>query len=402
MKEWGMLARPGNGVRLPVQGILGMDAAARAVGQGVSDLASGSLSLIQAQRKVTTTGDLAAFSARLHEIGQETREELSGMEIRDWDYSWNESCTPKLDAAIREMPESSRQAASELARSFSAQASLKARRDAELGRIDQARKQWQSRIDESVEAGDMDQAREWLEVGHGVFVPESQMEDRLKEIQSRCCLSGWRKKLQESPLQALASWEDEEQRRPLRDKERLQLEGETREIRRQLSSSLAALWQESLGEGRLPDPDQLALAEKAGVISTSQRHESLAPFRPLDTAQWCDWIRQIDEREENDDAALRLQIATSALPAEERFSLLKRMDSTDGVPVVERQAVSRRLWNMYRNGCLGCLGDQQAVQRWKKLQETGLSLLVTEGSTGVNRWLDSLPQVENRWVCFEA
>lgn len=105
INEWGTTPMPPAAPHLMLQGVAGVDAAARTLGKGLTDAADAAAELADEQEQVTGTGELAGFAARLHRIGQETREEMAARRIRDWDAAWQQTSEPLLLEAVNELPE---------------------------------------------------------------------------------------------------------------------------------------------------------------------------------------------------------------------------------------------------------------------------------------------------------
>jgi hypothetical protein len=98
---------------------------------------------------------------------------------------------------------------------------------------------------------------------------------------------------------------------------------------------------------------------------------------------------------------LVLDIATAALPMEERRQLLERLEMAATVEPSDRLALSRCLRQLYDSGALGCPGDAVALQRLADLQLAGLPILAREGSEAAARWAEQQRSNAGQWVCFE-
>lgn len=201
-----MLAYPQNRIHLPLQGIAEMDMPARRLGQTVEQAAAVGARMAEELQEVSAAGELAAFAGRLSEMERETREELSTLPVRDWDYAWAQASEPRIREALSELPEQVRPVARELAERYVAQASISARRDYELEKIRAARQQWQRRVDESVAAGNGEAAEQWLRAGSRVFVPETELEEQAVSVRSRSALRYWQNAL-EQDAGKIREWE---------------------------------------------------------------------------------------------------------------------------------------------------------------------------------------------------
>lgn len=401
MKEWNMLAQPAPAPHLPLQGIYGVSQAASVFGRGIADMAQGGAAFASARSTVARTGAIAALNKRLEQVSEETREEMQSREVRDWDYAWREASSPRLREVIEELPEEEREAGEALARAYDRRASLEARREHELQRVQRARSDWQERVDEAVERGDDSAALQWLEGGRGVFVPESQMESRRAEIQSRSRLSQWRDRLQREPLEALAAWRETNDE-SLLPPERRTAEALHRQVEEEARIQLAKRWQDGLSEGLAPDASSLELARRAGLISADRAALAREEPKPLSAFQLDSWIRRVDERGEDarENSLLRMEIATENMSVEQRAELLRRMDETAELAAGDRRALSRCVRDVYRTGGFGAPGDLSSVRRLTSLQREGVDVLRRCGPEEAARWMERARGVSNRWVCF--
>ena len=401
-----MMSQPSRGVHVPTDGLTGWGEAARRVGEGISAALAGGAQLLQERARVTAAGELAEFSERLQAIDRETREELAGREVQDWNYAWQAATAPKLAEAIDELSPDSRRAGQELAQAFSARASVEAQRDYELGKIDKARASWRSQVDRAVEEGNPAEARQWLDAGQGIFVPEQKMQAAHENVQSRATLTHWQKSLKQDPLASLrrlAAAPEEQLPRQQADARRLeQAKGQARRsARREVLGALENCLQESAA----PEPDYVQLAKEAGILTARQAENALQekPAK-LSYAARRSWMRRIDECPDDDDAAeeLKLDIATAPLPAGERRSLLKRVELSRSVPEPQRLRLSRSLRELYHSGVLGCPEDEEAQQFFAELQRDGLQQLAQKGAEETTQWLNNMRNLADRWVCFDA
>lgn len=402
MKEWGMLPYPGRGVHVPAQGIGGWGAA-------VADAARGAQSVVQgaamqgARDKVASAGDLAGFYGRLQEVVAEAGEEMEARgEVKDWDYAWDNVCTPLVNRALQDLPEESRGAARELAAAYTARAALERRRDAELERISQSRAQWRGQLERAVQDGDEVSARLWLQQGRDVFVPAAEMEDMERCVQSGAALARWNSRLQQDPLAALGELAGESADLPGRQEDRARLQETAEDMRRTLRARAAGQLAEDVMAQRETPADWVEQATAAGVLTAEQGRAMRQPRRALPAAERCDWQRRIDERSGDDDDALRLEICTAAMPRAEQQRLLQRMQAGAGVPAEERRGLSRRLWGLYGSGCFGTPGDALACRRMDELQQDALALLAGGDRRALDSWLQDCSSREERWICYGA
>ncbi len=398
-----MLAAPGQALRVPTQGLTGWDRLARSAGEGLAAALESGAELAAMRSKVSRTGELAAFTERLGRISAEVRDELDSQPAEDWDYAWNAAASARYAEAVQELSPESREGGRELARLHSEQASIEARRDRELQRIEQARRRWEERVEASVSEGDAEAAAEWMEAGRAVFVPEEQVEQRQQQVRSRACLSRWQRELGQRPLETLAALAaSAEESLPPGAAEREALEEARQQALRGQRRALAMQFSESLRAGQAPDASLLELAGRAGVIEEPPAQQTVRSGAEPDAFARSAWLRWIDERADGEEAdtGRRLDIASAALPADLRRSLLLRLERTAHVPAADRSALSRSLLALHRSGGLGCPGDAESGRALLRLQDEGAELLAAQGAEAASAWLRMQQDSCGRWVCF--
>lgn len=394
---------PSGVVQVPLQGLMGWETAARDMGEGVSHVLLGSVQLAEEREKVTQMGELAAFSERLRTMADETRQELSGQQVRDWDYAWRAAYAPRLAEAVAELPPTARQAGRTWGERYSAQASVEALRDRELASIDKARQQWRARVDEAVASGDEQRATQWLKEGQDVFVPSEKIEQEEASVRSRAALSRWQTKLQNAPVQTLADLQAaHEEDMPCRAQEKEQLHTAERTARREARQNFLDRLTQDEASGAWPDAAEWKLARQAGLITKDQERSARQKPAELSPRERCDWQRRIDECPEEEAAMMELSfdVLTAPLPQKERQMLMRRVKQASSVAAEDRRAMSRQLWHLYSEGCFGCPGDRMALQRLSDLQRSGLPLLAEQGAEASAQWVEALRSTADGWVCF--
>ncbi len=404
MKEWGMLAAPGQPAHVRTQGLFGWERVGRSVGAGLGALVSGAAQLSELER-VDSTGELAEFADKLRGIGREVREELAGHEVQDWDYAWNNAAAPRIREAVQELSAPSREAGAELASLYSAQASIEARRDRELRRVTTARGRWEQQVESAVSAGQEEQAACWLEAGRGVFVPEEQMEERREEVRSRASRSRWESRLQDAPLEALAELAEAESAPasnalPSRPQERERLQESSQRARTALRRELARRFSQHLREEQEIEPAAVEQAVKAGVIPAPAGGKK----RSLSDSDRVAWYRWLDAREEGEESEVeaRLTLATAPLTLAERRSLLVHLERTQSVAASDRRSLSNELFSLYHAGAFGCPGDAVALRALLTRLEEGAALLAEQGAAAAADWVKARRAGADAWVCFEG
>lgn len=399
MKEWGMLREPEGPVRVPVEGVIAWDEFARDLGRGVNRLAHSAHQLQSARERVKGEGELAAFSEQLHRIGQETAAEISSRKVEDWEYTWNELCSPRMAEAVSSLSPAARSAGAEMAAAYSMQASLRARRDYELNAIEQARHLWQQRVDDAVNHGDAERAEQWLQSGEGVFVPAAKLEEKKQQVSSRACVARWQRALQQHPLQTLADYaQAQRDSLPQTDEESAAL-GELMQQQRHAARRALAL---SLAEGTAAAEEDLRMAVQADVLTEQELQSALAPPAPLGTQSMSAWLRRIDETPANEahETAILMALGTTPMAPEQRRHLRDRMNMAARVDEADRRTLSRELTHLYADGCLGCPTDAMVQHRLLELQKAALPLLAQQGASAVADWMQSIRRGCDTWVCY--
>lgn len=349
-----------------------------------------------ALQQVEDTGRLASFTNDVQGVFRDTAASLLADRPQDWNYAWQRESAPALAEAISALPPALRERGRELASLYSEQASVQAQREHELGSIADARGLWQQQVDDAVAAGDEERACRWLAAGHRVFVAEGEMEARMQEARSRSSLARWQRNLEQNPVETLRAWRGEEAEPPQGEPERRALEAAVAEQTRHLQQVCGDSLAQDVAAGREPNAETLAQLRAAGVLP-GLPHEAAGHSPVYTAAELC---RRIDEHDEQDAAALRLQVAAAELPLRQRADLLRRMETAAALPRESRCAVSRGLWNMYRAGRFGCPGDEGALRTLHRLQ--GESLASLQGGSEPAAWVAGIRSGENRWVCFES
>ena len=401
MKEWGLLAYPRQTVHLPLNSLNDWGRTGRALGQGVQEAGYGLVELVPAIARVAKAGQRADAAAMLREIGEETTEELLELPVRDWDYSWEQSFQPRVQQVLSQFSGEEREQARQMSETLGQRYSLEGRRRMELQRIRHARDQWQEQVDSAVRQGDEESACRWIEQGREIFVPESEMPRELNSVRNRSLQAAWQQQLQQEPYAALQAWQSADSRKP--DDEALlqRLEGDMENARHHLYRNLARQLAVDVEQGREPDTAQLERAAAVGVLPAEQMRNRGTEIASLSVADTCNWLRRIDERESGDDEHLVVDIALAPIPLEQRRLLLQRVQSTGALPPHQRTAMSRTLWNWYREGRFGCPGDAESMLYLGRLQEEALLRMTTESSDAANSWLENLGKNADAWLCFD-
>lgn len=403
MKEWGMLSTPAASVSIPTQGLMGWGDVAADLGAGLGSVLIGTSELLNERNRVTAGGELAAFSADLRKIGDETAAELSRREVKDWDYAWEQLSAPRFAEAVAGLSPQSRAAGAELASAYSMRASVMARRDREVAGIARARNNWQQRVDAAVSAGDEESADRWLQSGAQTFVPPAQLESQRNHVRNRARAARWRNAFRQDEMNALTMIQHADaDSLPDSENEMRQVEEECTLAKSRAGNHFAQYLTASLLSGRTPDAAECAKARDAGIITPAQYDSAQQEICALSTEEVCEWMRRIDEcpAEEAPRRDLVLSIGTAAVPVAQRADLLRRVERAAGVPAADRRALSGQLFCLYRRGVFGCPGDAHAVRRLCSLQQQGLCVLADEGSEASARWLKSLGSAAGTWVCY--
>lgn len=415
MKEWALVAYPGAGLRVPTSGIEGMGRAAAQWGQGWVEAVSGGAELAtavtrhqdsaaresadevldEAKRQVNTVGVVSQMQARLtEEMGAEGHS-LGDGEPGDWSSVWRRAGAPVVAETAAALPPEWREAAGAMVQ----RASLLAKRRYELERVANSRHRWQEVLESEVSRGEPQMALQQLELGRGVFVPEEQMEERRREVESRCCAARWTRALQESPAEALRDWRREDAVRPAGNAQLEQVELAVSQARRGLQRTLGQEWARRLAEGGEPTPQELQRAAEAGIVDAS-----LAEKKTWSAQEYAAWQHRVDTREEGEVAAdaLRVEIAALGAPAPQRRALLGYLERSASLPPEHRRRVGEALWNVYLAGGWGCPEDAVPQQRLARMQQEAQQRLAAQSDEELNAWLLDCGSTASGWVCYET
>lgn len=403
MREWATLAAPRAAVAIPTQGIRETTAAWAAMGDALGQAGRSAAAAMreheQAQqeeqaalRRVERAGALSAFHERLNQVFDDTAAELQERGAKDWHYAWRQQSTPAVQEALAELPPELRREGAQMAARRSDAAAQQAQRDADLKGIARARGQWQTQLEAAVQNGDAETAARWLEEGAGIFVPPAELESRKESTRSRCGLNRWQQRLAESPAAALADLQAADAELPAAVEDRKVLEESRAAAQVQLQRQWAQDFSAAVLAGREPDT--------AALQQARQLHLLPEPPQEAPALQCCNWRQRIDEHDEEERDALRLQLAVAPLPLRERRALLQRLECAGGIPRPQRAAVGAALMDLYRTGRFGCTGDAESLQYLRDLQEEALNRMQHWNPQEVEAWVDSLRGREEPWICF--
>lgn len=400
MKEWGVKAYPGQSVQVPLSGISGMGETARSFSRSLMAAGEGAAHLWEMREQVASQGEMAALHDGLQRVADKAqRELLDGREVENWEECWQQTVAPMVEPLLERVGAGRREAAMRTAQECLQQASVEAQRRYEVARISQARRQWESRVDEAVQRGDGKTAALRLEEGRDVFVPATEMDRQHELLQSRCCTAAWRSRLQEDPVGTVAAWRADDAQRPAADVDCRALESEMDEAGRSLRRQLGSEFARCVSEGLPPAPEAVAGAVSAGLLEPQKS----ARLRPLSQGEVADWMRRADEcpNDEDSEAALQLRLATLSAPVQQRRRLLQYWESGRSVPVEARRDLNAELRALYATGAFGCAGDVVAQQRLCRLCGEGRRVLAEGDAEATSSWLASLRSKKASWLCFQ-
>lgn len=215
MKEWGLKAYPGQSVQVPLSGIAGMGEAARSFGRSLMAATESGQKIMEMHERVVSRGETAALKEGLQNAAEQVKQKmLENPPAQDWEGMWQQEMMPMADALLEKIPEHRRGEALRVTQETLQRAALDFRRQYEVSRLNDARRQWQESVDHAVKRGDTKTAVSRLEEGREIFVPEGEMESRRKAVASNCCSAAWRTQLQNDPVGTLTAWRAEEAERP--------------------------------------------------------------------------------------------------------------------------------------------------------------------------------------------
>lgn len=379
-----------------------MGEASRSFGRGLAAAGEGVAKLMEMQEGVVARGEAAALRDEVQKVADNARLQMEqGGDIDNWEESWQQTVAPMVEPLLQKIPERRRDHAVQVVRETLQQASLEAQRKYEVGRLTQARQQWEARVTDAVQRGDSKTAVSRLEEGRDVFVPEGEMENRRKSVESGCCAAAWRSRLQEDPVGALTAWRREDAPRPEAEpdlravKEEVAASGLS--LRRRLGGEFAA----TVLQGLPPTPEAVKGARAAGLLESPDKEES---EHPLSSRTEAEWMRRMDDMEGDEDsvAAMQLKLATLPVPVPQRRSLMRYLEQSRSLPQDARRDVSGELWKLFRKGAFGCAEDAVPQQRLCRLLRESRRLLAEGDADATTAWLNSLQPKETPWLCFEA
>lgn len=401
MKEWGMKSYPAQGVQVPLSGISGMGETAHAFGRSLAAVGAGVQEMMRMHERVVAKGENAALQDGLQQVVQQAQQQmLNGETVPNWEESWQQTVSPMVEPLLEKIPESRREEALRVAQETLQRASLDTQRQYEVGRLNKARRQWESRVETAVKAGQEKEAISRLEEGRDVFVPEGEMEARRSKVQSLSRAESWRARLQQDPLAALTAWRSGEGERPEEEADEQAVASEMAAAHGALRRRLGAEYAQSVMQGVPPSEASVAGAVSAGLWEP----EDTGALHRLTAQEELDWMHRAEECGDDEDAhaALQLRLATLPAPLPQRRRLMTYLETNRALPSEPRRALQTELWNLYRNGAFGCVGDAVPQQRMARLMQEGNRLLAEGDAKGTAAWLNVLRRTEKTWLCFEA
>lgn len=426
MKEWGMLAQPKSSPNLPTKGIYDMARANEALASSIKSAGKhiapyigdiqnnkveapppanqgGNSEKEAAKLKVSQMGALASLAENLQVIATETADELEENKVTDWKYAWENSASPRIVNAISQLPAEHQQAGNLLANRFNQQASIKAQRQHELKEIEDSRNLWNTQVESAIQNGKPTQAERWLVLGKDTFVPEAELEPRRLAIRSKCQLQEQQLALESSPIQALAEMHSNDYIKPeLLEEDASRLQDSVISTRRVAKEQIANDFKTSILRGGSPDKAAVQLATQAKLISQEEVEDYPAGIRGQLTSL-CSWIKRIDESplEQVDQRHdLEIELATSALPHNEKMKLIERIDIVANIPSSKRIKSSREIWNFYYNAHFGSPGDKVSLTRLQETLESQIHNMESRKDDETPTWMQKNSQKQNIWITY--
>lgn len=401
MKEWGMKSYPAQGVQAPLSGISGMDETARSFSRSLESVGEDVGQMMKMHERIVVRGENAALQDGVGKVATQVKNTLlNAPSVPDWDAAWNDAVAPLVEPLLEKIPEHRRDDARRYVQEQLQHASLNAHREREIKELQDARLRWQSGVHSAAKQGDAKTALLRLEEGRDVFVPEGEMDSRRREVQSLCLAEGWRRRLQNDPVSALADWRTGETTRPAEESDRRSLCREMAAAHCSLRRQLGSEYAQNVLQGVPPSADSVAGAVKAGLVEPA----SSAPLRALSAREELDWMRRAEDCGADADAHadLQLRLATLAAPLPQRRRLMEYLETNRTLPRDARRELQAELRNLYANGAFGCVGDAVPQQRMVRLMQEGNRLLAEGDAETTATWLNGLRHPETTWLCFEA
>ncbi len=358
--------------------------------------------------EVERTGELAGFMNSLEEANKITQEEMQDIAPdQDLEYAWRQRATPHFKAAIDKLSPAARAAGEQIAAHYSEQSYITTKQQRKLARIAKARNSWNESLQHSIDKGDEGEAASWIDSVIDIFIPRDSAEEAKKSAQSAARYRQWDEQFKSAPIQTLAYYKKaKDSDLQLSDEHREELAQLSQETERGAKSALAEhLTRQILADKRIK-PTSLNQVEEAGLLTKNQieRLNYNTHTNSL-TAQrdYCEWQGRID-RSGDDEAELldmKLQLATAPLNSSEKKKLFLRLTQVESVSASKRQRMNSNIWNAYRRGELGTVGDRHSLARLRQIQDLAPKLVEEEGLDKLDDLIAKCSIPEQVWVCLD-
>lgn len=176
--------------------------------------------------------------------------------------------------------------------------------------IEQARRNWQQRVDEAVEAGDAQRAEQWLQSGAGIFVPQQELEQRKQQAESSACRMRWHNAMQADATQATADYLAAPEQLPTTSEDNTALAEHMQQQQQICRRELA----QSFLQGTTHPHEELQKALAAGILTQSEYEQACTTPHKLSPAEQIDWMRRMDECSDDEPEKINLQMALGTAP----------------------------------------------------------------------------------------
>ncbi len=405
LQDWGMIPTPARQAVMRSEGIEAVARANNRLGESVGQAIESTKPYGKMLDDIIQAGEIADIAKNVQEIVKETTSNLGAKDVDNWQHNWGKETQPRVNKLLEQYPAATRVVGSKLAEAMTNRASLEAKRNTELSRVQESQDKWTERLTHSEGAGDEQQCELWLQAGKGSFFPESEYEQRQAESKSRCKLNRWQNNLDNSPLVTLADLESaDESSLPTEKEDKKRFNHKRERVNQGVRSEMGELFISHMREGVEMEPQQLELARRAKIITAQQYNQAMATTPksspPFEFCQWMKNIDELDSQDEEQTTQLQLELGTANFPIKDKQALLRRMDQLKDVTLSDRRNLSRQIWGLYNQGYLGARDDTSSLRRLRRLQEEGLEHLRVAGAEDTAQWIQNRKEKANSWICF--
>ncbi len=426
MKEWGMLAPAPQQLDRSGQkrALLDNVEVAQRRERSVQDLASGTADFIRDEgnrqekreqeeedallAEVERTGELAGFMNSLEEANRLSQEEMQDLGAdQDMEYAWKQRATPHFKAAIDKLSPAARAAGEQIAARYNERSYISTKQQLKLARIAKARNSWNESLQSSIDRGDEVEATSWIDSVVDIFIPRDSVEEAKKSAQSAARYRHWDEQFKSAPIQTLSVYKKTKDAEfQLSEEHREELTQLSEETERGARSALAEHLSRQILADKPIKPASLQQVEDAGLLTKNQiaRLNYKTAKNSISAARdFCEWQGRIDRcgDDQADLLELKLQLATAPLNSSDKKKLFLRLDQSQSISASKRQRMNTSIWNAYRRGELGTMGDRHSLARLRQIQDLAPKLVEEDGLDKLDELISKHSIPEQVWVCLD-